>query len=260
MQSIKSKGRIGTRRSSAVQTWNQCTTATCPGRHTQTIPCMCKELGNAALCDPSRSRLFSIKFLGNPHQRGSIRSHFINALRLWEAREKPRLKEAPLAGVAGRIPHGSPSTGSLMLQMLSVKRVATGWAGEMFTSCCLTTHTSQESAVELLLHLASIQSPHQGENTPCWTWASSPPETGFLPCKSARPWQNQICSIIKEELPKSAISQVGQGCLICFVLFLEQVVGIPGTTRTLPVQYLLWWKDLTPFFFLSWSVLFGFNS
>lgn len=162
MQSIKSKGRIGTERSSPVQAWNQCTTATCTDRHTQTIPRMCKEPGNAALCDPSRSRLFSIKFFGNPHQGSSIRSHFINALQLWEAREKPRLKEVPLAGLAGRIPHGSPSITSLMLQISPVKRVATGWAGEMFTSCCLATHTPRESAVELLFHLASIQSPHQG--------------------------------------------------------------------------------------------------
>lgn len=162
MQSIKSKGRIGRERSSPVQAWNGCTAATCTDRHTQTIACMCKEPGNAALCDPSRSRLYSIKFFGNPHQGGSIRLHFINDLRLWEAREKPHLKEVPLAGLAGRIPHGSPSTTSLMLQILTAKRVATGLAGEMFTSCCLATHTSRESAVELLFLLASIQSPHQG--------------------------------------------------------------------------------------------------
>lgn len=162
MQSMKSKGRIGTEWSCPVQTWTQCTTATCTDRHTQTSSCMCKELRSTALCDLSRSRLFPIKFLGNPHQGASIRSHFINALQLWEAREKPSLKEFPLAGLSGRIPHGSLSTGSWMLQILTVKPGAMGWAGEMLTSCCWATHTFQESLLELLLHLASMQSPHQG--------------------------------------------------------------------------------------------------
>lgn len=159
MQSIKSKGRIGTERSSAEQTWNQCTTATCTDRHTPTSPCTCKELGNTALCDPRRSRCFSIKFLGNPHQGGSIRSHLINALSLWEAREKPRWNKVPLAGLAGRIPHGSPSTSSLMWQTWTVKWGAMGWAGEMFTLCCSATHTPWESS----LSASIVSSP--GQNT-----------------------------------------------------------------------------------------------
>lgn len=89
------------------------------------------------------------------------------------------MKEVPLAGLAGRIPHGSPSITSLMLQISPVKRVATGWAGEMFTSCCLATHTPRESAVELLFHLASIQSPHQGRILCAELWLPALQELDF---------------------------------------------------------------------------------
>lgn len=212
MQSIKSKGRMGTERSS-VQSWNQCT-----DRNTQSSPCVCKELGNAAQCDPGRSRLFSIKSLGNPHQGSSI--NVINALWLWEDRGKPRwkeVKEVPLAGLAGRIPHRSPSTSSFMGQILTVKWGAGVSMGN--AQLVLPSHAHILGILPLSINTAS--SP--GQNTPK---IFHPPGT-FLPCKPAWPWHSYKCSIIQEGFSKSAVPQVGQGCLICLVMFLEQVVGIP---------------------------------
>lgn len=233
MQSIKSKGRIGTERSSPVQAWNQCTD---------------KPALSTAVCDPGRSRLFSTKFLGNPHQGGSIRSHFINVLWLWEAREKPLLKEVPLAGIAGRIPHGSPSTSRLILQILTVKQGAMGWAGEMFTSCCL--------AEELLFHLASIQFPHQGKMLCAELRLPALQELHFCLVNQhghgRTTYKRRTCKI------SHTPGGTGMSNPPCDVLGTSSRDSWHKQDSTNSVFALL--EGFNPLFFLSWSLLFGFNS